>query len=248
MVVPKSPICPSGAIVMETFPYSLDESAVPTFGLVVLQADETIENDFRQLLPNESLKLYVTRIPSGDAVTPETLTAMENDLTQAASLLPPAASFDVVGYGCTSGTAAIGAERIEKLVRQGVTTAKVTNPLSAAKAAFDYHGIRRLGIVSPYIQEVSVPIISAIQSDGVDVVDMLSFGEETEASVARIDKGSVIAAARALAERSQIDGLFLSCTNLRTLEAIKVLEAELRIPILSSNQTLAWHMKTLAQR
>jgi len=36
--------------------------------------------------------------------------------------------------------------------------------------------------------------------------------------------------------------VFLSCTNLRTLDIIDPLEQALGIPVISSNQALAWHM------
>ena len=49
-----------------------------------------------------------------------------------------------------------------------------------------------------------------------------------------------MAAARAAS--IEAEAIFLSCTNLRTLDIIAPLESELGIPVLSSNQVLAWHM------
>ena len=40
--------------------------------------------------------------------------------------------------------------------------------------------------------------------------------------------------------REGSDGLFLSCTNLRTLQVIKLLEKELEKPVVSSNQATIW--------
>ena len=79
-----------------------------TLGLIVLQVDETIEQDFRRLFRDPAIALYVSRIPSGADLTPETIATMKTTLPDAAALLPPAASFDVVGYACTSGTTLIG--------------------------------------------------------------------------------------------------------------------------------------------
>ena len=55
-----------------------------------------------------------------------------------------------------------------------------------------------------------------------------------------------MAAVRGLAAQGGVDGVFLSCTNLRTLEVISPLEAETGLPLLSSNTGLAWHMLRLA--
>lgn len=74
----------------------------------------------------------------------------------------------------------------------------------------------------------------------------LWFGERVEARVARIDPASVRAAACEAAQRAGAEAVFLSCTNLRTLDIRSDLETELGLPVLSSNQVLAWHMARLA--
>lgn len=55
--------------------------------MIVLQTDETLEGDLRRMLPADA-PLYVSRVPSGADVTPESLRAMSGHLTQAAGLLP----------------------------------------------------------------------------------------------------------------------------------------------------------------
>lgn len=231
---------------MTTFPYRLVESPLPAMGLIVLRVDETIETEFRSFLPPDVARLYVTRVQSGDDLTPDSIAGMEANLGTAASLLPSAGGYDVVGYACTSGTAQIGEESVRDLVTAGVKTRHVTNPLTAALAAFENFGLTRVGIVSPYVASVAEPLRATFVSRGIAIPDMLSFGEEVEARVARIDPQSIVEAARALAGRSEMDAVFLSCTNLRTHDILAPLTEELGIPVLSSNQVLAWHMFCLA--
>ncbi|MSU92210.1 Asp/Glu racemase [Rhodobacteraceae bacterium 2CG4] len=226
--------------------YELTTDPRPRLGLVVLQVDETIEEDARRLFPPEGARLHVSRVPSGAELTPDTIRTMAAALPAAAALLPPAVTFDVVGYGCTSGTAMIGAARVRQLVRSAVRTRAVTDPLSAALAALSALGLRRIGIVSPYVASVAGPIRAAFEADGIAVADTFSFGEEVEARVARIPPSAIRAAALALAGRSALDGVFLSCTNLRTLDLIPELEADLGLPVLGSTQALAWHMARLS--
>jgi len=64
--------------------------------------------------------------------------------------------------------------------------------------------------------------------------------------VVRIDTSSVVNAASALAAQGGVDGVFLSCTNLRSFDAIDPLEASTGLPVLSSNQVLIWHMLRLS--
>lgn len=230
---------------MTAFPYDLQEDRLPRLGLIVLQVDETIEQDFRRLFPAEAARLHVTRVPSGAELTPHTIAAMETALPSAAALLP-AAAFDVVGYACTSGTTLIGAARVRDLVGGAVQTRAVTDPLTAAFAACRELGLSRIGIVSPYVASVAAPIREAFEAAGIAVPATLSFGEEVEARVARIAPASISEAARTLARSSRLDGLFLSCTNLRTLDILASLEAELNLPVISSNQVLGWHMAQLS--
>ncbi|MEM7497734.1 MAG: Asp/Glu racemase [Pseudomonadota bacterium] len=230
---------------MGTFPYTLEEPKGPILGLVALQADETVESDFRRLLPPD-IRLHVTRVESDPTVTPETLAAMEARLPAAAGLLPRGLRFDAVGYGCTSASAEIGSRRVAAAIARGVETGAVTEPLNALAAAAAALGIRRLAFLSPYIEPVSARLRCALSERGIETPVFGSFEEAEEARVARIDTPSLIAAGRALMAEGGAEGLFLSCTNLRTLDAIAPLEDATGLPVLSSNLVLAWHMARLA--
>lgn len=227
-------------------PYALSEDDRPRLGLIALQVDETIEEDFRRMIPIGQARLHVSRVPSGAELTPATIGAMEQDLPTAAALLPPGAHFAMVAYGCTSGATLIGPDRVVSLVRANANTPAVTDPLTAVLSAVRALGLSRLGIVSPYIASVAMPLRAAFEAHGIRVADMVGFGEEVEARVARISPSSIYGAAVTLAERTDLDGVFLSCTNLRTLDVIPQLETKLGLPVLSSNQVLGWHMATVA--
>lgn len=228
---------------MTAFPYDLQDDSLPRLGLIVLQVDETIEQDFRHLFAPDSVKLHISRIPSGAELTPDSIAQMETALPTAAGLLPP--GLDVVGYACTSGTTLIGAGRVRDLVMGAAQTRAATDPLTAALAKCRVLGLTRIGIVSPYIASVATPIRAAFESAGITVPATLSFGEEVEAKVARIAPASIANAARALARQAELDGIFLSCTNLRTRDILAPLSVELGLPVLSSNQCLGWHMASL---
>jgi maleate isomerase len=233
---------------MDHYPYVLTDpiGSAATLGLVVLQVDETIEQDFRRLFAGPEVALYVSRIPSGAALTPDTIAQMALDLPQAASLFPPAACFDAIGYACTSGTTLIGADKVSQLVMDSANTREVTDPLTASIAAFAALKVSTIAIVSPYIASVATPIRDAFVRAGLNVPMTLSFGEETEAHVARIDPASIHAAALEMGQTPGVEAVFISCTNLRTLDIITDLERQLGLPVVSSNQALAWHMARIA--
>lgn len=233
---------------MSNFPYRLTTpiGSAATLGLIALQVDETIEQDFRRLFVAHDVALYVNRIPSGAELTPDTIAQMGRDLPAAAALLPQAAEFDAVAYGCTSGTTLIGVDRVRQLVQGAVSTRHVAQPLTATLTAFAALQINTIGLVSPYIDTVSGPMKKTFEAAGYAVPAMVSFGEEIEANVARIDPASIHAAALEVGSKPEVEAVFLSCTNLRTLDIITDLEQRLGKPVVSSNQALAWHMARLS--
>ena len=218
------------------------------FGLIVLQSDETIEQDMRRLLPHENAALYTSRVPSGAEVTTVTLGEMSGALTGAAALFPAPVSFDVVGYGCTSATSLIGMDKVTELIKKGCDTPHVTEPVSALLAACRVLNVRKVAFLSPYIEDVSATLRSVLNCNGLEIVTFGSFNEASESNVARITLNSIRQAALDLVKGSAAEVLFLSCTNLQTLDIIQDLEDATGIPALSSNLVLAWHMLKLAGR
>ena len=208
---------------------------------MVLQADETIEQDMRTLLPSD-VELLVSRVPSAEVLTSNTIREMEAHLTAAAALLPRGAQLSVLGYACTSGTAEIGTEKVASLLRLGVGATFTTDPVSALIAALAQLEIRRIALVSPYVQQVSATLRDVLAQANVTVTAFASFEEPLEENVVRISEKSITAASEAVSDHQDVDAVFLSCTNLRTLGAIPIVEEKIGKPVLSSNQVLAWHI------
>ena len=119
-------------------------------GMIVLSSDQTLELEFRILLDFEGVALYHARIPNEMDITEETLAKMEAELPITASLLPGSFNFDVIGYGCTSGTTVIGEDQVEKAIRTAHPGILVTNPLTACKAALSALGLKRIAFLTPY--------------------------------------------------------------------------------------------------
>lgn len=214
-------------------------------GLIVLQADETLEPEFRRLLPGFANPIYTSRIPSHPTVTPENLASMAPDLTRAASLLPDLV-FAAVGYACTSASAVIGSDAVDTLVQKGCRTGLVTNPIRAVAAQAGRLGVSRFAMVSPYVEEVNTPLRAAFAQEGLCMDVFGSFGISAESEVARISTRSVIDAALRIGRDPTVEAVFLSCTNLRTVDALPEIADRLGKPALSSNAALAWHLRHVA--
>jgi maleate isomerase len=215
-------------------------------GLILLSTDETLEAEMRMFAPQNGVALYHTRIPMVPEIRPETLAQMQADIPAAAALLPSALEFDVIGYGCTSASSVIGSQKVAEAVQQIFPKAKITDPLAALIAAGQALGVRRPGFLTPYLPEVSARMRDRLEEAGFDITGFGSFEEGDDRIVARITEASITAAALHLAQTTDCDALVVSCTNLRCAKVIASIEAQTGLPVLSSNQALAWHMMRLA--
>lgn len=230
---------------MTALPYELtpDVPESAPMGLIVLSVDETLELEFRQDFATSPASIYVSRIHSATEVSTESLGAMDSQLAAAADLLPKTRHYPVVAYGCTSASAVIGSDRIEQIVKSTCDVAMVTNPLRAAIAQAEAAQVSRFALLSPYVEEVNVPLRAAFAKAGLTTDVFGTFAEPSEAKVARISDASILDAALRLGADPNVEALFLSCTNLRTRQVLPQIRERLKKPVFSSNQCLSWHMQ-----
>ena len=216
-------------------------------GLIVLQTDQTIEHEFASLFNrSDGVALYAARIPNAMEVSPEPLRQMEQDLPQAASLLPTSFGFNAIGYACTSGATMIGEDQVDALIRDVHPGAKTTNPITAIKAALAILGLKRIALVTPYPADVTIEMQNNLRCAGFQTNAVASFDQSDDFTVARIMSESILSAILQIGARDDCDGVFVSCTSLRALQVIAKAEAQLGKPVVSSNQALAWHLMRLA--
>ncbi|WP_010489458.1 maleate cis-trans isomerase family protein [Pseudomonas sp. S9] len=209
-------------------------------GLIQLASDFTLENEWRQLL-GERVELYSTRTPCSPTVTPDGLRRMAQDLTQSAALLVPGLPLDVLAFGCTSGSILIGEQEVSRLINLAHPGIAVTNPWSAVKAALRELNARKVAVLTPYIGEVNYPIYLGLQQAGLEISAFGTFAVLDDALIPRIPADAIAQAAEQLLLGSKANALFLSCTNLHSLELLDELEQRLGLPVISSNQALFWH-------
>ncbi|MEL0021728.1 MAG: hypothetical protein VW709_17825, partial [Rickettsiales bacterium] len=122
------------------------------------------------------------------------LETMAADLAAAVDLFPVGADFDVIGYACTSAAAVIGEGRVAKIIGEVRPGSALSNPTTAAKAALDALGTRRLGLLTPYSADIADELAANFRDAGYGIAAAVSFDEEIEARVARIDPETILKA------------------------------------------------------
>ena len=231
-------------ILLENLPFEVDASIASraTIGLIVLATDYTIEHEWRQLFAQiDGIALYQSRIDNEDTITPQTLRAMAPRISECARVITPDTGIDVIAYGCTSASMAIGESKVFELIKAGKPDATCTTPITAAFAAFDAFKAKRIGVLTPYTTKVNRIVADYIVSRGYEVPVFASFNEARDTVVSRITPESIEKAVRSLIKRVSVDAIFVSCTSLRLMAACARLEKSLGIPVTSSNHAMAWH-------
>ena len=174
---------------IEHLPYETDAGIAPRgrVGLIVLASDYTIEDEWRRIFAAvPGLALYQSRILNDPKITPETLRAMEPRITSATDVILPGASLDVVAYGCTSASMAIGEEKVFEKIHAARPNVKCTTPITAAFAAFEAFKAQRIGVLTPYRADVNRIVADYIRARGFDVPVFGSFNQEDDGIVSAI--------------------------------------------------------------
>lgn len=207
-------------------------------GLVLPSSNTTMEMEFHKVLPH-GISLHTSRMPL-TAVTHETLHTMHAAAYDAAILLKDA-QVDIVLYGCTSGSFIEGtayAKKIERRLAQKVGIPIITT-ISAVVNALKVLNAQKIVLITPYIDKITQKEKIFLESDGIDVlkawgmgiVDNIVIGKQRPEYVYKIAKNEIM---------EKADALFISCTNLRTFETIELLEGEIAVPVVTSNQASLW--------
>src|SRR3984885_5383439 len=113
-------------------------------GLLVLATDQTMEHEFRHLIRLPGVAVYGARLYNDANITPETLRAMCPLIAPATELILPGSQLDVVAFGCTSASMALGEEEVFRQIHRARPEVACTTPITAAFAAFTALGVRRI--------------------------------------------------------------------------------------------------------
>jgi maleate isomerase len=213
-------------------------------GLIELATGETAERDFHAMLPAKAM-FHTARVMNENPVTIENLRGHLSGLAAATEQLLPGVELDVVCYDCTSGTVANGYEAIAAEIHRARPMVPVVTPITAALAAFEQLGVRRISVLTPYQAEVSEAMAAYLEDRGISVHNLASFLIDSDIDMARLTPASIRRAAIEVCA-SDADALFISCTALRAVEVLDEIEAVLEKPVVSSIQAEFWQSIRLA--
>ena len=202
---------------------------------------ETVgDEEWRRLCP-EGVMVVSTRMYI-DKVDPDGLTAMVMNVERAAKELATARAGAILMAG-TAGAFNGGPGFDVELARriEQASGVQATTTMSAVLDAFKVLEIGKVAIATSYIPAVDQALAKALTHDGVHVQAI-----EGMNILRSIDMGDLKPevtyefAHRAFSRAGEVDGYFISCGNLRTLEVIRQLEKDFGKPVVTSNQAGMW--------
>ena len=216
-----------------------DDTATKRIGLVLLATDHTSERDFSSIVPSDQAAVYCNRIAFENPTTPQNLRAMQPRLAEGANLILPDEPLDVICYACTAASAVLGDDAVAQAIHRGKDSVPVVTPPLAARLAMKALGVRRISVLTPYIDETAAPVTRYFEDHGLDVSQTTNLGLDDDRRIARVSPNSIVAAAvQALAPDSE--ALFISCTALRSMEVAQSIEDKTGKPVIVSNQAASW--------
>lgn len=151
---------------------------------------------------------------------------------------------DVVVFGCTSAGALRGNEYDTALCQRisELTGAPTVSTIGSVREAIQAAGASRIGVITPYVDQLNEKIKASIEADGPGVVRIAGLGITENFDIARVGPGEIVDfAARALgdlASSGAIDLVFASCTNFAAMTARRAIAGRLGVPVVTSNQAV----------
>jgi maleate isomerase len=98
---------------------------------------------------------------------------------------------------------------------------------------------KKIILLTPYIEEVNVRECAFLAHHGFEVIAQMGLGIDTNAEMGKLPEQVWVDQALKLQD-PQADAYFISCTAVRSAEAIERIEALLDRPVITSNQAMVW--------
>ncbi len=216
----------------------------PHIALMVPINNTTMATELVGWLPTGT-SCQTLKIPRGQGLlTRETIPAYKAQALGLAQTLA-GQSIQALAYGCTAasflsgaqGDADLCAELTQLIGKPVVTTA------SAMVKALQAQGAQRIGLVTPYHDEVNDQLKRFLADGGIEVASFDSLRAPNVEALGRITSTEVAQMARQVMTDG-CDAMFIACSQLPTFDILTQLHAEFGRPVLSSIQATAHQLRT----
>lgn len=135
-------------------------------------------------------------------------------------------------------------QRLIKKMKEICGNLPTTTTSTSVIDAFKTLGIMKVSIAMPYLEEVSRAAVKFVEDSGIKVLKA-KWLNKTGSDIAEVSKETLYNLSREV-DKPESEAVFISCTNLHTIEIIEKLEHDLEKPVITSNQATMWNLLRLA--
>jgi maleate isomerase len=211
-------------------------------GLLIPCTNTTMEEEFNRVLLPKNITVHAARLRrSTTDLTIDTLSEMESAIEDSLSLLSMI-DLSVIIFGCTSASLFLGRGWDDKIIERmkKLTNAVVTTTSTCVIKALKKLDLKKIGVITPYIDIINDREKDFLQKHGFEVSFINGFRFLDSRETPKITTSQLLAFIRRNS-LTDVDGLFISCTNLKTFGVIDEIEKEYGIPVVTSNQASLWN-------
>lgn len=207
-------------------------------GLIIPSINTMTEPQFQRYVP-AGIGVHATRVRmTGRWHRP--ISVLRDDICAAAQALadvePAVIVFHCTATSMEEGLA--GEARVVDWIEECTGCTAITTGQAVRQALLALE-VRRLVMVSPYVEKTNLLELRYMQEAGFEVVHEFGLGLPGGDSYTRVTPGEwhdLLLDHR----RAEADGYFLSCTNTSMIEAIESCEKDVDRPVVTSNQATLW--------
>ncbi len=202
----------------------------------------------RRFMPSGVGLHMVSTRPPADAdlsvgITIERLLRMPGDsnIEDASEELVPMGAAAIV-YGCTSASYIRGVGGDTDIANRinAATGLPATTTSGAAVSALRHLGVRRVSVLSPHVDELNERLRRFLTDSGFEVVHLRGLNKLS--AIEDIPQEDIRQLVLQLVDRPDADGIFISCTGMRTSSILDSLEDETGKPVVSAMQASVWEV------
>lgn len=215
--------------------------AMRRIALIIPHTDITLETDLERVFSNDTV-VHTERLWLDEVGEEAEKRMVDIDLPNGTKYLKGITTFDCVVFGCTSASAVYGRSGLVRLESK-LSDEFNCRSISALGAVLDYLDvidIERLGLVTPYTDEVNAFMKKSMKEFGYPIAFCTGLGLIEDGDIARVEPDAIydFVMTHEREIKGKCDSLFISCTNFRSYEVRERIEKDLGIKTITSNHCI----------
>ncbi|KAL2810804.1 Asp/Glu/hydantoin racemase [Aspergillus granulosus] len=203
------------------------------------------------IAPLPNVTVHFSRFPVVKiSLESDALSQFQTEKILAAAHLLADANVSIIGWsGTSSGWLGFEAdEALCKAITEATGIPATTSVLALNKACKEF-GVHRLGLVTPYVDNVQEAIVKTYAGVGIDASEERHLGLSKNTAFAEIEEEvldgmvrEVVAKGSERKEGEGVQAVTTFCTNLRAAQRVGYWETEHGVPVFDTVATVVWDM------